>query len=82
VTPAALLAAPALGATYTWGSHALTLGCRWRGERAGRITALTFDLDDADGVPGAGGRLVEALPAMIESLRSDGYALAPLRDVL
>jgi len=225
VTTAALLAAPALWATYTWGSHALTVGCRWRGERAGRKIALTFDdgpdpeatprvldilaaqrvtasfflvgeratrhpalarriaeaghdlgnhswshrslwltgprrtvdevrrghaaiaqatgeeprffrppwgltnlalfpalrrlgtpcvfwtvqpegqraasaalqvervrrrarpgaildLHDADGVPGAGGRLVEALPAMIESLRSDGYALAPLRDVL
>ena len=82
MTPAALLATPALGATYTWGSHALTLGCRWRGERAGRNTALTFDLDDADGVPRAGARLGEALPAMIESLWSGGYALAPLRDVL
>ena len=80
MTPAALLAAPALGTTYTWDSHALTLGCRWHGERAGRNTALTFDLDDADGVLGA--RLGEALPAMIESLWSDGYALAPPRDVL
>ena len=225
MTAAALLAAPALWATYTLDSHALTLGCRWRGERAGRNIALTFDdgpdpestprvldilaahrvtasfflvgervtrhpalvrriaegghdlanhswshrslwlarprrtvdevgrghaaiaqatgaeprffrppwgltnlalfpvlrglgtpcvfwpvqtegqraasaalqverarrrarpgaildLHDADGVRGAGARLVEALPAMIESLRSDGYALAPLRDVL
>ncbi len=41
-----------------------------------------LDLHDGDGVPGAGGRLVEALPGLIESLRSVGYALAPLRDVL
>jgi len=225
MTTAALLAAPALWATYTWGSHALTLGCYWRGARADRKIALTFDdgpdpeatprvldilaahrvtasfflvgeratrhpglarriaeaghdlgnhswshrslwlagplrtvdevrrghaaiaqatgaeprffrppwgltnlalfpvlrrlgtpcvfgtvqtegqraasaalqverarrwarpgaildLHDADGVQGAGARLVEALPAMMESLRSEGYALAPLRDVL
>jgi len=44
VTPAAwLLAAPALWAGYTWGSHALTLGSVWRGPRAGRKVALTFD---------------------------------------
>lgn len=41
-----------------------------------------FDLHDADGVPGAGERLVAALPSMIEGLRADGYALAPLRDLL
>lgn len=40
------------------------------------------DLHDADGVPGAGARLVEALPALIDVLRRGGYALAPLRDVL
>ena len=38
-----LLAAPALWAGYTWGSHALTLGSVWRGPRAGRKVALTFD---------------------------------------
>ncbi len=41
-----------------------------------------FDLHDADGVPGAGERLVAALPSMIEGLRAGGYALAPLRDLL
>ena len=34
------------------------------------------------GVPGAGKRLVAALPSMIQGLRDDGYALAPLRDLL
>ena len=38
-----LLAAPALWAGYAWGSHALTLGSVWRGSRAGRRVALTFD---------------------------------------
>ena len=41
-----------------------------------------FDLHDADGVPGAGHRLLEALPALIAQLRRDGYRLAPLRDLL
>ncbi|HEV8436563.1 MAG TPA: polysaccharide deacetylase family protein [Methylomirabilota bacterium] len=40
------------------------------------------DLHDADGVPGAGRRLVEALPAAIAALRERGYTLAPLRDLL
>jgi peptidoglycan/xylan/chitin deacetylase (PgdA/CDA1 family) len=41
-----------------------------------------LDLHDADGVPGAGGRTVETLPALIASLRGAGYALAGLRDLL
>jgi peptidoglycan/xylan/chitin deacetylase (PgdA/CDA1 family) len=41
-----------------------------------------LDLHDADGVPGAGERLVEALPALIATLRSAGYTLVPLRDLL
>ena len=41
-----------------------------------------LDLHDADGVPGAGERLLEALPAMIQGLQADGYTLAPLRDLL
>jgi peptidoglycan/xylan/chitin deacetylase (PgdA/CDA1 family) len=41
-----------------------------------------LDLHDADGVPGAGARLVEALPALIEALRARGYALVPLRELL
>jgi peptidoglycan-N-acetylglucosamine deacetylase len=40
------------------------------------------DLHDADGVPGAGGRLVQALPGLIAGLREAGYALARLRDLL
>ncbi len=38
-----LLTAPALWAGYTWGSHALTFASVWRGPRAGRKVALTFD---------------------------------------
>ena len=41
-----------------------------------------FDLHDADGVPGAGARLVEALPAMIGMLGAEGYSLVPLSDLL
>lgn len=41
-----------------------------------------LDLHDADGLPGAGARLVQALPAMIAALRGQGYTLAPLRDLL
>jgi peptidoglycan/xylan/chitin deacetylase (PgdA/CDA1 family) len=40
------------------------------------------DLHDADGVPGAGARIVEALPAMIAGLRARGYAMAALGDLL
>jgi peptidoglycan/xylan/chitin deacetylase (PgdA/CDA1 family) len=41
-----------------------------------------FDLHDADGVPGAGRRLLDALPALIRGLRDDGYVLAPLHELL
>ena len=41
-----------------------------------------FDLHDADGVPGAGERLLAALPRLITGLRSEGYRLVPLRDLL
>jgi len=41
-----------------------------------------LDLHDADGVPGAGARLVEALPGLIAALADSGYTLAPLRDLL
>lgn len=30
-------------AAYAWGAHVLTLGCVWRGSRATRRVALTFD---------------------------------------
>ena len=40
------------------------------------------DLHDADGVPGAGSRLMRALPALIGAVRDAGYTLAPLRDLL
>jgi hypothetical protein len=46
--------------------------------RAGAI----YDLHDADGVPGAGGRLVEYLPTLVAGLRGQGYALVPLRELL
>jgi peptidoglycan/xylan/chitin deacetylase (PgdA/CDA1 family) len=41
-----------------------------------------YDLHDADGVPGAGARLVAYLPALIERLRRGGYALVRLRDLV
>ncbi len=46
--------------------------------RAGAI----FDLHDGDGVPGAGERLLAALPGLIAGLRGEGYRLVPLRDLL
>jgi peptidoglycan/xylan/chitin deacetylase (PgdA/CDA1 family) len=52
-----------------------------RASRRARPGAI-LDLHDADGVPGAGRRLVEALPSMIQALSADGYALAPLSDLL
>jgi peptidoglycan-N-acetylglucosamine deacetylase len=53
-------------------------------ERARRRVApgTIFDLHDADGVPGAGERVVRALPAMLAMLAAEGYSLAPLRDLL
>ena len=53
-------------------------------ERATKRVApgAILDLHDADGVPGAGGRLVDMLPALIGALRGAGYTLAPLRDLL
>src|SRR5262249_51381164 len=46
------------------------------------IPGAILDLHDADGVPGAGRRLVGALPSMIGALRGEGYTLALLRDLL
>jgi peptidoglycan/xylan/chitin deacetylase (PgdA/CDA1 family) len=46
------------------------------------LPGAILDLHDADGVPGAGARLVAALPALIEALSARGYALVPLRDLL
>ena len=40
------------------------------------------DLHDAEGVRGAPGRLLEALPAMLEGLRAAGYACVPLAELL
>ena len=40
------------------------------------------DLHDADGVPGAGRRTLDALPAMVAGIREAGYRLAPLRELL
>ena len=49
-----------------------------RGTRPGAI----FDLHDADGVRGAGARLLQALPSLIAALRGEGYAVVPLRELL
>ena len=46
--------------------------------RAGAI----YDLHDADGVPGAGARLLEYLPTLVAGLRAQGYALVPLHELL
>jgi peptidoglycan/xylan/chitin deacetylase (PgdA/CDA1 family) len=40
------------------------------------------DLHDADGVPGAPARLLEALPPMIDGLREAGYAFVTVADLL
>ena len=56
---------------------------RSRCARAARARpGAIYDLHDADGVPGAGARLVEYLPALIAGLRGQGYALVPLRELL
>jgi peptidoglycan/xylan/chitin deacetylase (PgdA/CDA1 family) len=52
-----------------------------RGTARARPGAI-YDLHDADGVPGAGARLAEHLPALIGGLRRQGYALVPLRELL
>ena len=41
-----------------------------------------LDLHDADGVAGAGRRLAQALPALIDALRRRGLDLVPLRELL
>jgi peptidoglycan/xylan/chitin deacetylase (PgdA/CDA1 family) len=41
-----------------------------------------LDLHDADGVPGAGARLLDALPSMIGAIRARGLSLVPLRELL
>jgi peptidoglycan/xylan/chitin deacetylase (PgdA/CDA1 family) len=41
-----------------------------------------YDLHDADGVPGAGARLVAYLPELIDRLRRGGYALVPLGELV
>ena len=40
------------------------------------------DLHDAEGVRGAPGRLLDALPPMLEGLRAGGYACVPLAELL
>ncbi len=46
------------------------------------VPGAILDLHDADGVPGAGARLGEALPVLIKELRGRGYALVPLSELL
>ena len=52
-----------------------------RGVTRARAGAI-YDLHDADGVPGAGARVVEYLPTLVTGLRAQGYALVPLRELL
>jgi len=40
------------------------------------------DLHDAEGTPGAPGRLVDALPALLAGLRERGYALTTVDELL
>jgi peptidoglycan/xylan/chitin deacetylase (PgdA/CDA1 family) len=40
------------------------------------------DLHDAEGTPGAPGRLVAALPALLAGLRERGYALTTVDELL
>lgn len=49
-----------------------------RGVRPGAIV----DLHDAEGVRGAPGRLLEALPPMLEGLHAAGYRCVPLTELL
>src|ERR1700730_11689831 len=50
--------------------------------RRGACSGAILDLHDADGVPGAGARLLEALPGMIAAIRSRGLSVVPLRELL
>jgi peptidoglycan/xylan/chitin deacetylase (PgdA/CDA1 family) len=50
--------------------------------RRGAAAGAILDLHDADGVPGAGERLAQALPGIIAALRGRDLALVPLRDLL
>ena len=57
------------------------------GEMASRVVrrarpGAIVDLHDAEGVPGAPGRLLEALPPMLEGLSAAGYACVPLAELL
>ncbi len=48
----------------------------------GAAPGAIVDLHDAEGLPGAPGRLLEALPPMLEGLGADGYACVSLRELL
>jgi peptidoglycan/xylan/chitin deacetylase (PgdA/CDA1 family) len=54
------------------------VACVLQRARAGAIV----DLHDAEGVAGAPGRLVDALPPMIAALREAGYDLVTLGELL
>ena len=64
------------------GLRAAAAGAQVRYAAAHVRPGAILDLHDADGVSGAGARLVEALPALIASLRDAGFTLVPLRDLL
>jgi peptidoglycan/xylan/chitin deacetylase (PgdA/CDA1 family) len=66
----------------TEGRHPAPPGLQIERVRRRARSGAILDLHDADGVPGAGARLLEALPGMIAAIRSRGLFLVPLRDLL
>ncbi|HET8577474.1 MAG TPA: polysaccharide deacetylase family protein [Methylomirabilota bacterium] len=64
------------------GRHAVTPEAQLRFAAGRARPGAIFDLHDADGVPGAGSRLLAALPSLIAGLRGAGYRLVPLRELL
>ncbi len=66
----------------TEGRHPAPSGLQIERARRRTCSGAILDLHDADGVPGAGARLLEALPGMIAAIRGKGLSLVPLRDLL
>jgi peptidoglycan/xylan/chitin deacetylase (PgdA/CDA1 family) len=64
------------------GRHVVTPAEQLRRATARVRPGAIFDLHDADGVPGAGERLLATLPGLIAGLRREGYRLVPLRELL
>ncbi len=66
----------------TEGRHPAPSGLQIERARRRTRSGAILDLHDADGVPGAGARLLEALPGMIAAIRNCGLSLVPLRELL